>query len=373
MRILQISSARALGGGERHLVDLASALAARGHQVYVALAPASPLREALAALPAENVFTVPLRNALDLASALKLAHFVRERRIEIVHAHLARDYPLAAFAAWRSFSTKLIITRHVLFPLGRVHSLTLSHVARVIAVSEPVRRALLERGLFPARKIRVVPNGIDVARFDLPARGFDREEYRRVLQTRAPFLVGTVGELSHVKGQEDFVRAAAIIARRQADGVEFIIAGEDASRAGHTRARIESLVAELNLRDRVHLLGRREDVAPLLSSLDVFVSPSRSEAFGLAIAEALACGTPAVATATDGAREIIDEGVTGRLVPVGDVEALAAAVLNLLKDPQGRRRMGAKAREAARSHFSLDRMVDATERIYREALDERNS
>lgn len=373
MRILQLSSARAFGGGERHLADLASALQERGHEVYAALTPRSPLVAELRTLPTENIITLPLRNALDLKSALRLARFIRERRIEIVHAHMGRDYTLAALAVRRASSAahlpapRFIITRHVLFPLGRIHRLTLSGAACVIAVSHPVARALAAQGIFHASKLRVVANAVDVKRFDSALRDFRRDDYRRVLQTRAPFLVGTLGEISRLKGQSEFVCAAAIIARRSAVPVDFIIVGEDASKTGKSRAALEALIAAHGLQERIRLLGRRADVAQILASLDVFVSSSRSESFGLAIIEAMACGAAVVATATEGAREIIEDGFNGRLVPIGDAETLATTILRLLEDAAHRASLTTHAREQVLTRWNLERMVDETERIYQEA------
>ena len=169
MRILQISSARTLGGGERHFADLANGLARRGHEVYAALAPGSPLRDELRHVPADNVLTLPLRNALDPKSASGLARLARERRVELIHAHVARDYPLAALAARRAPGARLVVTRHVMFPLGRAHRVVLSGAERVIAVSEAVARMLRARGVFPEHKIRVVHNGIDIERLERAA------------------------------------------------------------------------------------------------------------------------------------------------------------------------------------------------------------
>ncbi|HYY57113.1 MAG TPA: glycosyltransferase family 4 protein [Pyrinomonadaceae bacterium] len=371
MRILHISSARALGGGERHLADLVNALANRGHDVHVALAPRSPLREELSALPERNLVALPLRNALDVGSAHALARLVRRHDVEIVHAHMARDYPLAAYAARRNAQARLVITRHVLFPLSRLHTWTLSSVARVVAVSHAVARALHGQRIFAAEKISVIPNGIDTGRFDPAARGFDRNSFRRNLKI-APgrLLVGTVGEINRLKGQEEFLRAASLLAARL-PRADFVIAGEDFSRTGEHRARIVKLVGELGLEGRVHLTGWLEDVAPLLCALDLFVSASRTESFGLAIVEAMASGLAVIATATEGAREIVEDGATGMLVPVGDLEALAEAIARLLEDEQARERMGQRARVAARERFSLERMVEATESIYRDALESR--
>lgn len=370
MKILQVSSARALGGGERHLADLARGLARRGHEIYAALPAASPLRAELSSLPPQNRLMLPLRNALDLMSARKMALFASENKVDIIHAHLARDYPPAALAARLSPNTRLVITRHVLFPLSRAHRLALSNVARVIAVSGAVARALVERNVFSMDKIRVVPNAIDFQKLDASLRDFEREDYRRRLGTKASFLVGTLGELSAVKGQADFIRAAAIVAQRKGGAVEFLIAGEDNSRAGGNCATLERLIAELNLADRVRLLGRTDEAPAFLSSLDVFVSSSRSEAFGLAIVEALGCGCPVVATATEGAKEIIEDRFTGMLVPIENPAEMAAAILSLLDDAERGEELATKGRETARARFDVEGMVEATERVYEEALAE---
>jgi L-malate glycosyltransferase len=361
LRILQVSSACAFGGGERHLADLARGLSERGHDVFVALRPSSPLRDRLELVQPHKVFTLPLLGALDLASAMRLARLARENGIEIIHAHVARDYLLAALTARLAPRTRLVITRHVLFPLGRIHRRALTNVARVIAVSEAVARSLRAQKIFPADKIRVVTNAVDLRRFD---------EARAREQPHRPLRVGIVGELSEVKGQEDFVRAAAIIAARfgEDESVEFVIVGEDTSRAGENRARIEKLIVELGLTKQVRLLGRRDDVADVLASLDVLASASRTEAFGMAMVEAMACGVPVVATATEGAREIVADGLTGLVVPIGDAQALAVATVSLLEDGPRRLELGGRGRESARARFSLERMVEATERVYTEAL-----
>ncbi|MDQ3254932.1 MAG: glycosyltransferase, partial [Acidobacteriota bacterium] len=135
-----------------------------------------------------------------------------------------------------------------------------------------------------------------------------------------------------------------------------------------TRARLAGLADELGIGDRVHFLGRRDDVPALLAALDIFVSASRSEAFGLAMVEAMVAGVPVIATATEGAREIITDNVTGRLVPVGNPEALADASLALIADVAMRARLTERARAMAIERFSIDRMIEATEQVYYEAV-----
>jgi L-malate glycosyltransferase len=372
MRILQVSSARAFGGGERHLADLAHGLAERGHELFFVLRDGAALREKLTGIPAVNIFTLPLRSSLDFGSTLKLLTFARAHRVEIIHAHVARDYWQAAYAArGHHRGPRLVLTRHVLFPLSRLtHRYTLKNASRVIAVSEAVARSLRAQKIFDGRKLRVVENGVDLSRF---ARARAEFESRRDETAGVPLRVGIVGELSAVKGQDDFVRAAAVVAGELGDRVEFLVVGEDNSRGGGNRARAERLVSELNLNGRVRLLGQvgEDELAGLVASLDLFVSASRSEAFGMAMVEAMACGVPVVATATEGAREIVEEGITGLLVPVGDVNALASSILSLLEDERRRRAFGAGALAVAERRFDVARMVEATERVYAEAIAEK--
>ncbi|HEY0349668.1 MAG TPA: glycosyltransferase family 4 protein [Pyrinomonadaceae bacterium] len=357
MRILQICSAREIGGGERHLADLASALAGRGHEVFAALSPASPVRAELRSLPSENIIELPMRNSLNLASALRLSRFVREHQIEIVHAHVARDYPLAALATGRS-QARLVLTRHVLFPLNRIHRLTLRRTSRVIAVSQAVAASLYASSIFAPEKIITIHNGLDINKF------------ARAIKDPAPgrkLRVGMVGHIAPIKGQEDFVRAAAIV-QTDRDDVEFIIAGEDKSHSRENRVALEKLIGDLKMDHAIKLTGWVDDVANLLSMLDLFVSPARSEPFGLSIVEAMAAGVPVVATASEGAREIIEDNQTGRLVPVGDSEAMAAAILDLLKARTDRKRLAENALVSLREHFSLDRMVERTVDVYAATL-----
>ncbi len=356
MRILQVCSAQEIGGGERHLADLANELAKRGHEVFAAVNPSSPLRPELSALDPAKIIELPMRNALNLSSAMKLSRFVHEKEIEIVHAHVARDYPLAALATRRS-NARLVLTRHVLFPMNRIHKLTLRRTARVIAVSEAVADALRAQAIFQSEKITVIHNGIDIDRF---AKG--RESLRNKSDK---FRVGTIGHLAPIKGFDDFIRAAAIVCRERAD-VEFVIAGEDKSKAGENRRSLVKLIDDLKLNQHVDLPGWVDDIASTLATLDLFVSSARAEPFGLSIVEAMAAGVAVIATASEGAREIIEPDQTARLLPIGDVQGIAKAINELLNDRNERERLARNALLAASERFSLQQMVAKTEHVYAE-------
>jgi glycosyltransferase involved in cell wall biosynthesis len=377
LKILQISSAQSLGGGERHLADLVNGLVERGHEVHVALRPNSPLidelRQSTQKDVAEITFTtLPLRNSLDAFSARSLSTLVRRNQIQIVHAHMARDYPLAAYAARGNKSARLIVTRHVLFPLGRLHRITFSKAARIIAVSEAVAAQVRADKVAAPERISVVLNGIDARKFEVACDRFNRERFLAAWGLPDnTLLIGTVGELTPLKGHEEFLRAAAEV-RKQFPSSHFIIAGTDSSRENKNRAVLEQMMKELKLTDHVRLVGWVEDLPQLYCALDVFVSASHTESFGLAITEAMASGTPVVATETEGAREIIQAGETGLMVPVGNVAALASSIRELLGDEKKRVQLGTSAQQAVAAQFSVARMVEETEEIYRAECERRS-
>lgn len=370
LKILQISSAQAFGGGERHVADLANSLVSRGHEVYIALRPNSALLNKLDRLPKANVRVLPLRNALDVWSANQLARFARQAGAEIVHAHMARDYPLAAFATKDKSAAKLILTRHVLFPLNRFQRRVFSRAARVIAVSEAVGRQLRAQNLASTDRICVVRNGVEVQRLNEARQSSARASLH--LSWGFPsncLVVGTVGELKPLKGHEAFLRTAAQVVASYPQA-RFVVVGGDFSKGRETLSEITQLVEELNLMDHVRLLGHVDEVAPFLAAMDVFVSASQTESFGLAIVEALATSLPVVATETEGAREIIRAGYTGFLVPVGERAALVEAINKLLGDTDLRTRMGKSAYQDAVERFPLEKMVDSIERVYEESIRE---
>lgn len=368
MRILQINSAANFGGGERHFVDLCRGLSAGGNEIFVALRKENNWRQKLSYLPEENIFYLPLKNSFDLSSAQKLAKIAREQNIEIVHAHLARDYAVATVAARIAKKPKLVLTRHLLFPLKFAYKFILPADASFIAVSNGVCDVLLKQNILPSRQIHLIYNGVDSEHFARVSRTIDKSDLRRRLNLKSGCrLIGIAGEITAHKGQSDFVRAAPMVLKRFPDA-EFLIAGQDGSPEKKHLKNLKNLIESLKLENKIHLLGWTDDVATVFSALDVFVSASRAEPFGLVIAEAMASGCAVVATETDGALEIIETGETGKLVPVENPARLAEAIAELLGDENLRRRIGDDARKAVRKKFGIDRMIGETERLYRQIL-----
>ncbi|CAN5533351.1 glycosyltransferase [soil metagenome] len=363
MRILQISSAKTFGGGERHLVDLCRELTARGHDVFVALRPTNEWQDRLDFIPPENFLYVSIRNSFGMFSAKKISRFVEEKEIDIVHAHVARDYLAASVAARSAAGVKLVLTRHVVFPLKPFYKFAVRNVDAAIAVSPPVRDQLAR--IFHYEKVHVIPNGIDMTgAADTEALNIAFRELHNI-PLDAPLVV-TLGELKLLKGQRDFVLAANEVAKRHPD-CRFVVAGKDNSMDHHFRRELKRLVRVFGHEERFLWLDWLDDIAPLLAAADLFVSPSHSESFGLAILDAMAAGTPVIASATDGAKILITD--ENALVPIKDPVALAEKISWYLENTGARHLLGEHLRSTARERYSLGRMVDATEDLYRKVID----
>lgn len=363
MRILQINSAKNFGGGERHFVDLTSGLAERGHELFLAVAPDSPILEKLPEFPEKNILRVKIKNALDIFAVRKITKFIKQNRIEIVHAHTGKDYLPASLAARFAPQAKLVLTRHVLFPLKAVQKFALQNVSKVIAVSSAVEANLQKT--FPKEKIVTIPNGIDVENWVNVDRTRLREEFR--FENNISFdasVLGTVGELKHLKGQQDFILAAQIIVKKFPE-THFIIVGKDNSDQSFRR-ELKRLVKVFDLEKQFTWFDWIEDTKSLLSALDIFVSPSHSESFGLAILEAMASGCAVVSTETEGAKELIENEKSGMLTPVKNPAKLAETICELLENQEKIKELGENAQKTAKENFGLDRMISETEKVYQE-------
>jgi glycosyltransferase involved in cell wall biosynthesis len=232
-------------------------------------------------------------------------------------------------------------------------------VAHWIAVSDEVASGWRREIGVPTGRISVIPNGIDVACFapDPAARAATRSALG--IPAGTPVLIA-IGRLEEDKGFQVAVRALARL-RERWPTTRLVVVGD-----GGYRAKLERVIAESGLQDRVHMLGYRPNAGlpALLAAADLFLMPSlRHEAFPFTIVEALAGGLPVLATNVGGIPSAIDDGRTGILLPMGDVPAWAAALDMLLSDERRRRAMGALARQVAVARFSRERMIAATEQV----------
>jgi glycosyltransferase involved in cell wall biosynthesis len=297
-------------------------------------------------------------------SSMRIAEFIKQNEIEIVHAHVARDYIPTSIACLAAKPAKFVITRHVLFPLKPFNRFALKNLAKAIAVSSPVGDGL--KRIFARDKVAVINNGLDVNVLSPEDYARLRREFREFhALPQDALVVGTLGELRELKGQRDFVLAANETAKQFPD-VHFVVVGKDNSADRGFRRELRRLVGVFGLEDRFLWLDWIDDTDSFFAGIDIFVSPSHSESFGLAMLEAMAHGKPVVATETEGARELF--GPMAQLVKIQEPVALAGKIGELLADEGARANYGEQTRKAAGDKFSLKRMIDQTEALYRKIL-----
>lgn len=363
MRILQVNSAKTFGGGERHFVDLCQGLVEKGHEVFALINPQSNWGDRLHFLN-DRIFKISIKNSLDFPASLKIASLCKAEKIEIIHAHIAKDFFPVSLACRMLQDTKFFLTRHVLFPMRSIYRVALSNLTKAIAVSEAVAMEL--SSTLPQEKIVIVPNGIRVENW-LGLSRYSREDFLKLHGiSREAQIISTLGELKELKGQREFVLAAQIVLN-ELPRAFFIVVGQDNTPTKSFRRELKRLVNILGIEKNFLFLDWVEDTAELFACTDVFVSPSRSESFGLAILEAMASGVAIVATRTHGAMSLLEDGVSGKLVPIREALELASAIKSLLADEELRKTLGKNAQEKAKQ-FSIDRMIDQIEELYRSSI-----
>jgi len=361
LRVLFMTTSMPVGGAETLLVNLIRGLdRSRFIPLLCCTKELGPLGEELAG--EIKTYHGLLRSKYDLRVLPRLMRLMRAERIDAVVTVGAGDKMFwGRLAAWRAGVPVVLSALHSTgWPdgLGRLNRLLTPLTDAVIGVAAPHGRYLVEVEKFPPDKVRVIPNGINVNRFQPRA---DRERVRSSLglgpQNQA---VGIVAALRPEKNHELFLQTAAMLRTRHPQA-KFLIIGD-----GPQRAKLETLASELHLGDAVQFLGTRADVPELVSALDVFMLTSHVEASPVSILEALACGTPVVATRVGSIAESVIEGETGFLALPGDAQALAQAAGRLLADPQLAQQMGRAGRRQVIAHGSLQTMIAGYENLLEE-------
>jgi glycosyltransferase involved in cell wall biosynthesis len=268
---------------------------------------------------------------------------------------------VAALACRQTSGAKLVLTRHHYLPLKRnaLYRWMLGDVAAVIAVSDPVRAAVIERLGLPDDRVHTVPNWIDPERF----KPIERDAARAMFRLRANIGVACIGQVTPAKGQEEFVRAAATIGRMRSD-VEFLIVGEEHEEERPFTAHLTQLATELGVGDKLRFTGRVRHIPELLAAVDVVVVPSWDEGFSLVTIEALAARRAVLASNVGGIAGIIKDNLTGLLCPPRDVRALTDKLLWLVSDAPLRERLSVQGQRDVYTRFGREQIIERIEALY---------
>lgn len=309
------------------------------------------------------------QSGIDRGCAKRLKDFADREGAQILHAHQYTPFFQSMLSRGLFGRRPVVFTEHGRhfpdLPSRRrsvVNRLMLRSCDRLIGCGHAVRRALIDNEGLPESRVHVIYNGVNLKALAQPsadARNRIRTEFG---YSAEDFVVVLVARLHELKDHQTALRAIDV-ARRQIPGLRLLLAGE-----GDQRSAIEQTILQRGLEQVVTLAGTRNDVVNLLAASDVFLMSSISEGIPLTVIEAMAARRPVVATAVGGLPELIEHGVTGFLAPSGNDVLLAAALIELYRNPDLRDRMVNAALQQAADQFSLTGMLNGYRDIYREVL-----
>ena len=363
LRILQINSGDGWSGGQYQVLLLSKGLAERGHHVVVVCPPGSALAEK-AIREGLIVETVAMRGQWDVRAVFRMREIMKRHRIQVLNTHKPKPHTLALIAAITLQIPVVVATRRVSFPLRKHPFRWLKWVAavdKIIAVAKSVEESLVRSGV-PASKVITIYGAIDLKRFR-PASPDPtlRRELGLDDQTR---VVGKVADYRPWKGYGVFLEAASLILKEEPRVRFFAIGGK--SKYGR---EMEAQAKRLGIEKQVTFTGFRDDVERFYPLMHVSVNcATAGEGLPGVLRESMAMELPVVAADVGGNREVVIDGETGLLIPPNNPEALAQAILKLLRDRDLARRLGRQGRSFVEKRFSIESMVTRTESIYKEAL-----
>jgi len=387
IRVLRVIARLNMGGPALHVAYLTAGLAERGYETTLVAGSLARGEDSMAFVADELGIEVERIDELhreispvrDAVAILRLARLIRRVRPHILHTHTAKAGAVGRLAALVAGDARPPIVVHTFhghvlrgyFDPVRTAGFRLLErwLARsttaLVAVSPQVRDDLVSLGVAPRERFAVVRLGIELEQRVAVERN-GRGESRRILGIGPDrFAVGWIGRMTGVKRTDDVLRAFRRLRDRGVEACLCMIGD------GPDRPAVERRAHELGIMRDTLFLGYQEEVAPFYAAFDAMILPSINEGTPVSAIEALAAGRPVVATRVGGVPDVVRDGEDGFLVEAGDVDALAERLARLASDPELRERLGAAGRARVVPRYSVERLVDDVDRLYRSLLEAR--
>jgi glycosyltransferase involved in cell wall biosynthesis len=347
-------------GSVVQMCEAATGLAARGHTVLAVTRPDPELARQLVDAGVEHV-ALPLRHEFDVLSARRFAHLARDRNVEVVHVHKGIAHAVAWGATFLGARFGLVVNRGVSFPIDFVSRFKYRspRVSRVVAVCESIRQVVIATGRVPPHKVGVIYAGVDVERFD-PRRTHPENVREELAIPPDARIIGHVG-MRDWKGWKELLKAfPAVRSDHPLAHLLLVACTSEGQRQG-----VLALAREMGLAGAVTATMERRDMPDVLAACDVVVDPSwAGTGITGTIREAMALGKPVVATSVAGNPELVEDGVSGIVIPPRDVPMLAAAISRVLRDGGLATRLADAGQQRVREGFSTAARIARLEALY---------
>ena len=306
-------------------------------------------------------------------TTFRIALMNKNGNYDIIHTHASKDLWLLvpALKIIRS-STPLLLTKHVgsfINKKDRMHNWLYRRVNYAIAISNVIKQNLLETTQLDEDKIILHYNGVDCSKFD-PAEYNGNKVRKEFKILDNELLIGMVARFSLGKGHEEFITAAKKLNETYSN-LKFIVVGEASRGEDSYESQIKKLAND-NALHNIIFTGFRDDIPDLIAAMNIFIIPSHSEAFGVALVEAMAMGKPSVCSNSDGILDVAVDGKTGYFFENKNSEDLKNKTELLINSPDNRKEFGEAARERVMQHFDFDKLIDGLIDIYKRVINHNN-
>ena len=369
LNILQTCFSSSWGGLEMQALEVTKQLYNRKHDVWLACTKGSKLEHEAKAVGIK-VLSLNVSGYFHPLVIAKLARFLSKESIDIIHCQHSKD--ISTLVPTKILSQKkcpIILSKRVGSYISKkdlFHRFTYSHIDRVLAISNVIRKNVIETTPIHPERVQVLHDAVDTDLFSIGK--INRVEIRNGLGfTNDHIVVGFVGRFSPGKGHEEFLNAAALLKNRYSN-LRFVIVGEASFREKAYEENIRTMCKSLKLEEVVHFTGYRKDIPELMASFDIFAFPSHAEAFGVVLIEAMAMERPVVSTNCDGVLDIVVDGTTGIFVNPQNAQQLADALEKLCNDANLRHSMGKAGRKRVEESFSQREQIAKLEEIYNNTI-----
>ncbi len=374
MKVLYSCLSQSWGGMEMFTVDAVLRLLERGIHTELLCFPQSKI-EMKAKEESIITHTVQASGYFEPRGINRIKKILSVGNFDLVHTQASKDlWTIVPALVLSRQNIPLILTKQMgswVVKKDLLHKALYSRVDAAFAISNVIAKNLLETTPISKEKIFVLHNGVDISRFKFNAEG--RKEVREKLGvSEKTILIGMLARFTPGKGHEEFIYAAEKLSEKYKD-VIFMVIGEPSRGEKEYAEKIYKLADKLIKRERIIFTGFRRDIPEVLSALDVFAFPSHAEAFGIALAEAMACGKACVATASDGPLDLIENEVNGLLFKRGNKEEFAQKIERLIHSPKERDELEKNARTKAMEYFNIEKLTDKTVKIYSELIENKGS
>lgn len=372
MKILISCLSKSWGGLEMFSVTSALQLMKRGFDVQLLAYPDSDIHKDCLNKNVK-VHTVKAGSYFHPVEIIKLSAFLRKNKFDVIHTQYSKDlWTLVPALQFAGSDCPLFLTKQMgsfIVKKDFLHTALYKRVNYVLAISNIIKINLLDTCPLTPKKIKLLHNGVDTVKY--APEFFDGAPVRKELNIADNELaIGMLARLSHGKGHEEFLLSAQKLVEKN-QNLKFVIVGDPSAGEDNYGLKIKQMSIDLGLSENVIFTGFRKDIPNVLASLDIFVFPSHSEAFGIALVEAMSMAKPCVGTKSDGVLDIIVDNETGYFFEKNNVEELTEKVELLIGSEEKRKEFGNNARKRAVENFDLEVLTDKVIKYYEEVLSDK--